>query len=65
MNIEKAKSFIDDEQLAMLKLAVRLKLNLAIVLDNQLDRVIEQRHQVWQEVDQAQKQLKEYQLGRA
>jgi hypothetical protein len=65
MNIEKAKSFIDDEQLAMLKLAVRSKLNLAIVLDNQLDRVIEQRQQVWQEVDQAQKQLKEYQLGRA
>jgi hypothetical protein len=65
MNIEKAKSFIDDEQLAMLKLAVRLKLNLAIVLDNQLDRVIERRKEVWQEVDQAQKQLKEYQLGRA
>ena len=65
MNIEKAKSFIDDEQLAMLKLAVRLKLNLAIVLDNKLDTVIEQRQQVWQEVDQAQKQLKECQLGRA
>ena len=65
MNIEKAKSFIDDEQLAMLKLAVRLKLNLAILLDNKLDRVIEQRKEVWQEVDQAQKQLKEYQLGRA
>lgn len=65
MNIEKAKSFIDDEQLAMLKLAVRLKLNLAIVLDNKLDTVIEQRQQVWQEVDQAQKQLREYQLGRA
>ncbi len=65
MNTEKAKNFEDDEQLALLRQAVRSKLNLAIVLDNKLDRVIEQRQQAWQEVDQAQKRLKEYQLGRA
>ncbi len=60
MNIEKAKNFEDDEQLALLRQAVRSKLNLAIVLDNKLDRVIEQRQRVWQEVDQLWKQLKEY-----
>jgi hypothetical protein len=65
MNIEKAKNFEDDEQLALLRQAVRSKLNLATVLDNKLDQVIEQRQQAWQEVDQLWKQLKEYKNGRA
>ena len=42
---------------------MRLNLNLAIALDNKLDRVIEQRKQAWQDVDKLQKQLKDYQRG--
>lgn len=63
MNIEKAKSFEDDEQLLQLKKTMRLNLNLAIALDNKLDRVIEQRKQAWQDVDRLNEQLKAYQNG--
>ena len=63
MNIEKAKSFEDDEQLLQLKKTMRLNLNLAIALDNKLDRVIEQRKQAWQDVDKLNEQLKAYQNG--
>lgn len=63
MNIQKAKSFEDDEQLLQLKQARRSSLNLAIALDNKLDRVIEQRKQAWQDVDKLHKQLKDYQHG--
>ncbi len=63
MNIQKAKNFEDDEQLLQLKQTMRLNLNLAIALDNKLDRVIEQRKQAWQDVDKLQKQLKDYQRG--
>ena len=63
MNIQKAKSFEDDEQLWQLKQTMRLNLNLAIALDNKLDRVIEQRKQAWQDVDRLNEQLKAYQHG--
>lgn len=63
MNIQKAKSFEDDERLLNLKQAMRLNLNLAITLDNKLDRVIEQRKQAWQDVDKLNEQLKAYQHG--
>lgn len=63
MNIQKAKCFEDDEQLLHLKQAMRSSLNLAITLDNKLDRVIEQRKQAWQDVDKLNEQLKAYQHG--
>jgi hypothetical protein len=65
MNIEKAKSFEDDERLVSLKRTLKSAMWFANIMDNRLDALIERRKEAWEDVDGLYKKLRDYQNGRA